>query len=289
MTARYTRQMAGLLLGVACVVAVTLVRLALERVAGSDMALIFYIVAVLAAAAVGGGVPGIATTAMSLLAGIVFIITPESLAESALEWVRVLVFASEGIAISLTLEQLQRRTRMLRETADQLDAERRHVEAMALEDPLTGLANRRACMRDLDRLLAAASREGEPLTVAVADIDGLKHTNDEYGHERGDELLVAVANALRHSCRASDQAYRIGGDEFVLLLPGTDASGYEAFCSRLGRLLHSATAPFDTTGVSVGAAYAPEDAVEERVLLRLADERMYEVKKPRRSVPARQG
>ncbi len=242
------------------------------------MALIFYVLAVLLAAGVGGGWAGIATTVLSLLAGSAFIIGPNSLATSTEEWIRVAIFTIEGLAISLLVEQLQQRTRSLRATALELDSERQLVERMALEDVMTGLANRRAFERDLERQLAQSERDGSAMTLAIADIDGLKRTNDAHGHDRGDALIVAVATALRDSCRASDEAYRIGGDEFALLLPGTNRKEYDAMMKRLARLLHEVDAGFPGTGVSVGAAHVPEDGNTTSMLVRLADSRMYDAK-----------
>lgn len=277
------RRAAGVVVGVLSVVAVTWLRAMLVPVAGSDMALIFYILTVILAAGVGGATAGILTTTLSLAAGIAFIIGPHSFATSATEWIRVAVFVVEGAAISLTIEQLQRRTKRLRDTALELESQRRLVERIALEDVMTGLANRRAFERDLERLVAQSIREHAALTVAVADIDGLKRINDTLGHEQGDALLVAVAAALQKSCRASDEAFRIGGDEFALLLPGTDCVDYDAFVARLDTSVQEACAPFPGTGLSIGAAHAPADGNMENTLLRLADSRMYEVKASRLS------
>jgi len=270
--------MVGLLVGAAAVAAVTWIRLALTPLAGADMALIFYILAVLCAAAIGGAPAGVATTLMSLWTGVVLIIGPRAIAGSLLEWIRVTIFTVEGVAISLAVDLLQRRTESLRQTARALDAERQLVERLALEDAMTGLGNRRAFEGALAQSLAQSSRQGTPLTVAIADVDGLKQTNDEQGHARGDALLIAVAGALRGCCRASDTAYRVGGDEFALLLLEADREDYAALESRLRDLLKEVSAGFPGTGVSIGAAHAPEDGDQGRILLRLADARMYEKK-----------
>jgi diguanylate cyclase (GGDEF)-like protein len=272
------RTAGGIVVGAISVAAVTWVRSALTPVAGSDMALIFYILAVLVAAAIGGGAAGIATTLLSLLAGIAFIIGPGSLATSAAEWIRVAVFAIEGVAVSLVIEQLQMRSRSLSETARELDSQRHLVERMALEDVMTGLANRRAFERDSERFLAQSLREGTPLTLVIADIDGLKRTNDTLGHDKGDALIVAVAAALRESCRASDEAYRVGGDEFAVLLPSTDRGEYDAMMVRLAGVLQEACSDSPGAGVSVGAAHAPEDGESVTDLVRVADSNMYDAK-----------
>lgn len=271
-------KVAGVFVGVVSVAVLTWVRATFLPIEGSDMALIFYILAVTIAAWVGGAAAGLMTTLASVVAGLVFLIVPLSDSSQVTEWVRVTVFAVEGAAISLTVELLQRRTARLRKIALELDSERQLVKRMALEDVTTGLANRRAFERDIDRFVAQSIRDQAALTVVIADVDGLKGTNDALGHEQGDALLVAVAAALRKCCRASDEAYRIGGDEFALLLPGTDRQEYDAVMLRLGVLIQGACASIPGTGVSFGAAHAPDDGDRPNALVRLADSRMYEAK-----------
>lgn len=278
MTKRSSRVAAGILAGAVAVAVVTWVRLELTPIAGSDMALTLYILAVLLAAGIGGAIAGLTTIVLSLSAGIAVIVGTQSLTTSAAEWLRVVIFILEGVAISFTIDQLQKRTVRLRQVTRDLEDEHRLVERMALEDVLTGLGNRRAFERDLERALAQAYRDGTPLTVAIADIDGLKHTNDEHGHEIGDSLLVAVAAALHEGCRESDEAYRLGGDEFALLLPDTDGEEYHSLAARLADLLRQVGSDFHDTGVSIGAAHAPVDGEDARTLVRLADSRMYAVK-----------
>lgn len=271
-------KIAGILAGAVAVAAITWLRLALTFLVGSDMVLIFYILAVLLASGIGGATAGLTTTLLSLSAGIALIIGPQSFLTSVSEWIRVAVFTVEGVAISVMVEQLQRHTRALNETALERDTERRLVERMALEDIMTRLGNRRAFERDLERSLAQSLRDGTPLTVAMADVDGLKHTNDEQGHATGDALLAAVAQALSGSCRVSDAAYRIGGDEFALILPGTGREDYEVLHMRFGDLLTEVGARFFGAGVSIGAAHVPEDGSKPSTLVRTADSRMYAAK-----------
>lgn len=277
---------AGILVGAAFVFAVTWFRLALAPIAGSDMALIFYILVVLLAARIGGAVSGITTTVLSLLAGIAFIVGPQSLFTSVLEWLRVVVFLIEGVAISLTVDHLKSQALVLHKTALELQSEKRLVERMAFEDVMTGLGNRRAFERDLEQSLAQASQDGTGLTLVIADIDGLKCLNDEQGHSQGDALLVALAAALRECCRASDTAYRLGGDEFALLLPETDREAYGPLKTRLSTAVVQAARKFHTTGVSFGAAHAPQDGEKAGELCRLADSRMYDSKSNHQTSPA---
>jgi diguanylate cyclase (GGDEF)-like protein len=105
-------------------------------------------------------------------------------------------------------------------------------------DPLTGLGNHRAFQEELARQVAEAVREGRPLSLAILDLDDLKRLNDTDGHAAGDQLLATVGRLVRAANRASDRSFRIGGDEFALLLAGTDG---EAAYGVVRRLLASAT------------------------------------------------
>jgi len=103
----------------------------------------------------------------------------------------------------------------------------------ARRDPLTGLGNRRAFDEQLAIFLRVARRYGTPLALALFDIDHLKQINDRFGHAAGDAALVHFGRILLGSARESDVTARIGGDEFALLLPQTDAQGAEALVSRI--------------------------------------------------------
>lgn len=106
-------------------------------------------------------------------------------------------------------------------------------------DGLTDLSNLRAFNDDLQHAIAVALRQGEPLSVAVLDIDDFKFLNDRHGHRHGDELLLRVARILRDR-RASDRAFRVGGDEFALLMPGTGLEGSSIALRRLRKALSEA-------------------------------------------------
>lgn len=98
------------------------------------------------------------------------------------------------------------------------------LEAEALTDPLTGLGNRRAFQRRWAEVLADAECYGRTGCVAVCDLDGLKTINDRHGHGVGDDKLIAFAEAMRGQSRTGESPYRVGGDEFIVLLPGTTRS-----------------------------------------------------------------
>ena len=114
-----------------------------------------------------------------------------------------------------TIEEVNVKNRQLEQAVQQL-------QTMAATDPLTGLANRRAFNQALGRYFADAVRQGNDLAIIMVDMDNFKKLNDTLGHQRGDEILQAMARCLQASCRASDVIGRFGGDEFVVVLPQTD-------------------------------------------------------------------
>jgi diguanylate cyclase (GGDEF)-like protein/putative nucleotidyltransferase with HDIG domain len=168
--------------------------------------------------------------------------------------------------------------RYKRRLDDARQAEIGRLTEAAFSDHLTGLGNHRAFHEDLDRLLAADG--GEEATLALLDLDGLKQANDAYGHQAGDELLVALATALRDRHGAGGTAYRIGGDEFALVL--RDCRPVQA----LERILLSSAGVRTPRGLSVATAagitaLAPGTPKEE--LVRRADRALVEAKRRHRS------
>jgi diguanylate cyclase (GGDEF)-like protein len=146
----------------------------------------------------------------------------------------------------------------------------------AFSDELTGLGNRWAFEQDLEKEISRSSRSHSPLSVAVIDLDHLKQTNDTEGHPAGDRLLRKTSYALRTALRHSDRAYRIGGDEFAIILVDTaDADSHEL----VDRLLAAGSAP-----ISLGMASWPPDDLH--TLVQTADERLYEGRRHRRRAAA---
>lgn len=144
----------------------------------------------------------------------------------------------------------------------------------ALTDPLTGLLNRRALERDMRRELARASRYDRRVTVMVVDLDGLKQINDRHGHAAGDQHLRRVARAFEQGLRLGDMAYRVGGDEFVALLPEAGESRADPVARRLMEL--------GAPAFSWGAASFPEDGLHLDDLIDCADARLYESRRAAR-------
>ncbi len=160
------------------------------------------------------------------------------------------------------------------------------IEQLAHFDILTGLANRGLLDDRLARLVAQSRRNASPLAVLLFDLDGFKGVNDTLGHAAGDALLVAVAKRARACVRESDTVGRLGGDEFLVLLPDTDREGARAVA---GKLLETLAAPCDlgaqSVGVSasIGGAFLPGPSPDAESLVREADEALYRSKRAGRN------
>ena len=154
----------------------------------------------------------------------------------------------------------------------------RRLHRLAVTDPLTGLLNREGMRRATDAVLLAAERTGDDVTVAVLDLDGFKAVNDLHGHATGDALLVQLSDAWSAELRPTDLLGRWGGDEFVLVLPGTDPATAGATVRRL--------AAVSTSDWSYGLApYRSGSSFD--ALLHDADADLYRAKS-RRTVPAQE-
>jgi diguanylate cyclase (GGDEF)-like protein len=147
------------------------------------------------------------------------------------------------------------------------------LESAAFIDPLTGTGNRRALERDVARELARSFRHSRPVSIAAIDIDGLKKVNDTRGHAAGDEVLRDLANTLGETLRVGDGIYRVGGDEFVVLLPETVADDVRVLLDR---------AAVNAPSFSFGVACAPDDATNAEALLAYADAQLIEGRRLRR-------
>jgi diguanylate cyclase (GGDEF)-like protein/PAS domain S-box-containing protein len=145
------------------------------------------------------------------------------------------------------------------------------LDELTRTDDLTGLPNRRAWDELLAQELAVAARRGEPVSVAMLDLDFFKAYNDEHGHLAGDRLLVTAAAAWQSALRAGDVLARWGGEEFAVLLPGCDGAGAAAIVERLRGML-----PDDVT-FSAGVA-AGGDGSAARALVDAADQALYAAK-----------
>ncbi len=161
---------------------------------------------------------------------------------------------------------------------------------LAVTDSLTGLYNRRYAMPHLHALIERGSIDGNPLAVALLDIDNFKAVNDTYGHAVGDEVLVEFANRIRLNLRGMDMTARIGGEEFLGIMPETDLAGAGIVAERLRatiagkpfKITHPEKDALDIT-VSIGVALMSPSLMTPDALLQAADEALYSSKREGRN------
>lgn len=159
-----------------------------------------------------------------------------------------------------------------------------NLQALALRDPLTGLANRRLFNELLDADVARTQRSGSPLAIAFLDLDGLKYVNDVYGHDAGDIVLRETGRRLLKIVRGADTVARLGGDEFAIVYAPNDAHSHNLI-ARIDRALEEPINITSTTAVtcpaSIGVAHTSTSGYDSAALLADADEAMYESKRAR--------
>ncbi|HKV23494.1 MAG TPA: GGDEF domain-containing protein [Candidatus Acidoferrum sp.] len=170
-------------------------------------------------------------------------------------------------------------------------AEKQHhsllLRELAMIDALTGLYNRRFGEQRLVGEVARSARKGHPLTVVLLDLDEFKHINDSYGHAAGDLVLQEFAASLNRATRSGDIAVRMGGDEFLLILPECNRAQLELVLDRLGSLEATWDGKRFPIRYSVGwKEYAPGD--EPETMLAAADQALYEKKRASRASPVRE-
>jgi diguanylate cyclase (GGDEF)-like protein len=168
--------------------------------------------------------------------------------------------------------------RLLTEHVEQLLAE---LDRAARTDRLTGLANRRALEDDYHREAARAARTGEPIALVLIDLNRFKDINDLYGHAAGDLALIGVAERMRNVLRATDGAARIGGDEFVLLLPNSDLDSAAAVAERLSASASTRDGDATPVGLCFGVAVCEAGLESLDELMRRADQALYTKKRAR--------
>ena len=153
------------------------------------------------------------------------------------------------------------------------------LERLAFEDSLTGLANRRALDERLEAALERAEITGRPVSLLVFDIDGMKEVNDRFGHDTGDEALIAVADGLRHSIAGVEGglAFRLGGDEFCILLAGHDGEAAAKVAQDALNLLQASSGRRLTA--SCGVATTGPGVARPKELFRSADGAQYAAKR----------
>jgi diguanylate cyclase (GGDEF)-like protein len=159
----------------------------------------------------------------------------------------------------------------------------RDLHRDARTDALTGLDNRRAMQERGRAELKRANRSGEPVSVILCDLDHFKNINDKYGHEAGDAALTSLAAVLRRALRESDSLGRWGGEEFMAILPATNARGATEVAERMRLAIASTTFPNMSEGTTISLGVASSEqfddpGIEWDLLIKEADQRLYRAK-----------
>lgn len=233
------------------------------------------------------GVPSTSVITRRLLTGVVVAVGAFALAYQAAISLTgaspvVSVIVGAAAALSVAAAALGRTIAPL--VATQADLQERYEEAKAdaLRDPLTSLGNHRAFHEELDRQVEASLRYGVPLSLMLIDLDEFKTVNDTKGHAGGDRILRGFGQLLNAAVRRADRAYRIGGDEFAVLLPHTDLEGARVVARRiLAQALQPALRLEDLEPVSfsAGLSAVPELANSRARLYSQADSALYAAKR----------
>ena len=164
-----------------------------------------------------------------------------------------------------------------------------NMKVLASRDGLTELLNRRAFQEQVEWLLRNSVRRGESLSLLMIDLDFFKRVNDQFGHAEGDRVLLAVADALRATCRQNDVACRYGGEEFAIALPDTDESGSRVAAENFRTAIAGISGLHSAITASVGAVtYTPADTLPPAAaafehLVNDADRALYAAKRAGRN------
>jgi diguanylate cyclase len=189
-----------------------------------------------------------------------------------------LVFNVYTVYQQLQIHRIHQKLTEQVEALGKMEVRTEEVYKLAVLDPLTGLNNRRSGEQRLAQEMSRSARYGHPLTILALDLDGLKQINDRFGHPAGDELIKSFAERLNKVIRGSDLAVRLGGDEFLVLLPECKPEGVHQVLSRLSGLTVDCKGHSIDVSFSAGwTNFAPGESADE--LLRRADDALYENKR----------
>jgi diguanylate cyclase (GGDEF)-like protein len=184
--------------------------------------------------------------------------------------------------LGLTLGYVEAGTRTNIANARKIVVAQLDLERLAYTDALTSLGNRRRFSEQLKDLIAYSQEHRTPFALVLVDLDGFKAVNDEFGHDTGDEVLIAVAKSLRQVVCETDHVARLGGDEFAMLVSNVSSASYMAALFRKIQLALSADKTLAGhrrhTTLSVGASMYPGDGLGPTDLLKAADLALYEAK-----------
>lgn len=192
-----------------------------------------------------------------------------------------------GVRVVKLQDELAQESEQLLRLSKDLAAANEHLHTQALTDVLTSLPNRRAAMERLQQEWGILQRDNRPLSCMMVDIDHFKSINDRFGHPVGDETLKYVAQILRNSARAQDVVCRIGGEEFLVICPDSDADAAIQCAERLRKNVESITVP-NVDGslkvsISVGVADKTAEMIDMDELLKRADRNLYTAKQDGRN------
>jgi len=177
----------------------------------------------------------------------------------------------------------------LEQKIEELEKTKAKLRRLAVTDGLTGLFNYRAFRRQLHLEISRSDRFDLPVTLLMMDIDHFKVYNDQFGHLNGDRVLKRFAKLLFENIRDVDCLTRYGGEEFALILPGTDKKSAKIVAEKLRRLVERSPFPMEKklpkgrVTMSVGVASYPQDTKDEEAFIRLSDEALYKAKKKGRN------
>ncbi|MGE8496434.1 MAG: diguanylate cyclase domain-containing protein [Pseudomonas sp.] len=207
----------------------------------------------------------LATALVMLSLAVHAVVVPGSVFESAYQMVSFLV---TGLMASVLTFIFAYRT----------SSQREQLQLLASQDPLTGTRNRRAMNEELKIAMSSHRRHGNPYALLLMDLDHFKQINDRFGHQVGDQVLIAFANLIRSASRQEDRLFRFGGEEFLLLMPNTDRNGLQAAATHLQQsIAQHLKSPGGPVTVSMGGAILRHSEHWEGWLKR-ADLHLYEAK-----------
>jgi len=187
-----------------------------------------------------------------------------------------------GARVIALHEEAQHEHEEMKHFAAELAVSNRRLHEASVTDALTGFHNRRYAMGRLEKGWAASSRSGRPISCMMIDLDNFKQINDRYGHDIGDKVLVGISGVLKKTLRSQDVICRIGGDEFLVICPDTDAPAVRGCAERL--LAAAESVKIDSPlglvrcGLSIGVATRSANMVNTAMLIKAADEGMYQAK-----------
>lgn len=173
--------------------------------------------------------------------------------------------------------ELEQARAALEQQQQQLTELNRQLEQLATTDPLTGLYNRRVYERELGLQLSLFQRQHQPFSLVLADIDHFKQINDHHGHDMGDRVLHTVAGELKGQLRDLDWLARVGGEEFAVILPGSDQAAALAVAERLRRHIAALDWPWGQVTISLGLAEVSPNDTQSSLFSR-ADQALYRAK-----------